>query len=295
MRASAPCSLVALASLAQLLLGCVSVDVRLSSFMTPDRGPRSAALAPGYVVHDLVIQHAGRSIGITHASHPQSHTLIVFCGGDVFHRSIEGGEALEALAHDADVILFDYPGYGESTGTPTPAAILETALAVYDYAAALDAPIPKKRVLYGFSLGGLVAAHVAGSRSVDGLVLEATARNAGSWARSQIPWYAKAVVRPRIEPELASVDALSALQNFRGRVLLLGSHADRTAPAELIVQLHRELLRAGVDAERVLFDGAGHGAFHGRRGSMLCSAILWIGFRRRREMHLGVRNDGTTA
>jgi pimeloyl-ACP methyl ester carboxylesterase len=163
------------------------------------------------------------------------------------------------LARDADVVLFDYPGYGESTGAPTPALILETALAVYDYAAGLEAPARQKRVLYGFSLGGLVASQVAGVRPVDGLVLEATAQNADSWARSQIPWYLKPVVRPRIESDLASVDAVSALQHFSGRVLLLGGRADRKAPAALSVRLQQQLLQAGVHARSVLFDDAGHG------------------------------------
>lgn len=259
MHACVLCRWVVLASGLLLLVGCVSVDVRLDNFMHPDRGPRTAVLAAGYVVEDLVIHHGDRFIGITHAHHPQSRVLIVFCGGDSFHRSVEGGEALEALAHDADVVLFDYPGYGESTGTPTPAVILETAMAVYDYAAGLEATAGKKRVVYGFSLGGLVAAQVVGSRPVDGLVLEATAQNADSWARSQIPWYWKPMVRLRIERDLASVDAVSALQQFRGRVLLLGSHADRQAPAALTLQLHLRLHQAGVRAERVLFEGAAHG------------------------------------
>ncbi len=87
----------------------MTVDVKLSNFMSPDRGPRTAALAPGYAVQDLVLHRGDRAIGITHAHHPQSRALIVFCGGDQFRRSIEGGEALEVLARDADVILFDYP------------------------------------------------------------------------------------------------------------------------------------------------------------------------------------------
>ncbi len=240
--------------------GCVSVDVRLSQFISPDRGPRTAALARGYAVQDLVIHRGDRLIGITHAHHPQSRAVIVFCGGEGFHRSIEGGEALEALARDADVLLFDYPGYGDSTGTPAPAVILETALAVYDYAASLETSAGKRRVLYGFSLGGMVAAQVARNRAADGLILEASAPNAESWARSQIPWYAKPLVTPRIEPELAAVDTLSALRQFRGEVLVLTSKADRQAPAALSSRMHRQLQRAGVNAQLVRFERASHGS-----------------------------------
>jgi pimeloyl-ACP methyl ester carboxylesterase len=242
-----------------LLVSCMSVDVRFSSFMSPDRGPHKAVLPQGYTVRDFAIYHEGRFIGMTHARHERSQVIVIFCGGDSFHRSIEGADALEALALGADVVLFDYPGYGDSTGVLTASDVLDTALAVYDYVGELDGAEGKKLIVYGFSMGGLVAAHIAGSRYVDGVVLEATAQNADSWARSRIPWYMKPLVSARIEPALASVDALTALRHFDGRVLLLGSRADRKAPAALASRLHRQLLQAGVRAERVLFDGVTHG------------------------------------
>lgn len=239
--------------------GCVTVDVRLSDFMSPDRGPRTASLPKGYAVQDLVIQRGDRLIGLTQAHHPDSRFVVVFCGGDVFHRSIEGGEALEGLALGADVILFDYPGYGDSTGSPTPAAILDTALAVFDYASKLATSAGKKRVLYGFSLGGLVAAQVARDRQVDGLVLEATSRNAQSWARSQIPWFARPLVVARVESALAGIDSVQALARFGGHVLVLTGKADRQAPAKLSFQIDRQLREAGVNVRLVEFPNARHG------------------------------------
>jgi pimeloyl-ACP methyl ester carboxylesterase len=252
-------SLAALLGIALTPSGCVTVDVGLANLMAADRAPTTAVLAKGYAVQDLVIHRGDRLIGITHAHHPQSQVIIVFCGGDSFHRSIEGGEALEALARNADVVLFDYPGYGESTGSPTATVILENALAVYDYAVALEASAGKKRVLYGFSLGGMVAAQIAGRRPVDGLVLEATAPSAEAWARSQIPWYAKPLVTPRIEPGLASIDSMVSLRHFGGDVLLLTSPSDRRVPAALSMRMYRELRRLGVHAALVQFADIDHG------------------------------------
>lgn len=252
-----PLLLLLTGSLAQC--GCTTVDVRLADFISPDRGPRTASLPRGYTVHDFVIHRGDRLIGMTHAHHPDSRSFVVFCGGDVFHRSIEGGEALEALALGADVFLFDYPGYGDSTGLPTAALILDTALAVYDYAAGLATSAGKKRVVYGFSLGGLVAAHVARDRHVDGLVLEATSASAAAWARTQIPWLVRPLVTPRIEPGLAAIDAVDALRSFRGKVLVLSSRADTQAPAALSTQIERELREAGVNVRLVQFPRAAHG------------------------------------
>lgn len=253
-------SLAVLLGIALTPCGCVTVDVGLANLMAADRAPGTAVLAKGYAVQDLIIHRGDRLIGITHAHHPQSEAVIVFCGGDSFHSSIEGGEALEALARNADVVLFDYPGYGESTGAPTAAVILENALAVYDYAVALQTSAGKKRVLYGFSLGGMVAAQIAGRRPVDGLVLESTAPSAEAWAKSRIPWYAKPLVTPHIEPGLASIDTIVSLRHFGGDVLLLTSPSDQRVPAALSVRMFRELRGLSVRTDLVQFAGTGHGS-----------------------------------
>ncbi|HEY1282913.1 MAG TPA: alpha/beta fold hydrolase [Steroidobacteraceae bacterium] len=250
---------IALLSGCLVQCACATVDVRLADFMSPDRSPRSATLPRGYAVQDLTIHRGERLIGITHAHHPQSRSVIVFCGGDVFHRSLEGGAALESLALGADVILFDYPGYGDTTGTPTTGSILDTALAVYDYASALETSAGKKRVLYGFSLGGLVAAQVARERPVDGVVLEASAASAEAWARSHIPWIARPLISPQVEPGLAGIDSVRALARFSGRVLVLASPADRQAPAGLSADIERRLHAAGVSVQLVRFPHARHG------------------------------------
>jgi pimeloyl-ACP methyl ester carboxylesterase len=227
--------------------------------MSRDRPPRSAALPRGYAVQDLVIHRGERAIGITHAHHPESRSVVIFCGGDTFHRSIEGGEALESLALDTDVVLFDYPGYGDSSGAPTVTELMETALAVYDYVDTLQTSAGKKRVLYGFSLGGLVAAQVARERAADGLVLEATAANAHSWARSRIPWHLKPLVKAHIDPELMAIDAPSALAKFQGQVLVLGSRGDRRAPESLSREIFKRLVEQGVATTLVVFERASHG------------------------------------
>lgn len=242
--------------------GCMTLDIRLADFMQADRKPRSVPLPHGYSVQDLVIHRGDRTIGLTHAHHPDTRAVIVYCGGDVFHRSIHGGDVLLALTSGtvADVFLFDYPGYGDTSGVPNAAAVLETARAVYDYAASLYTSANKKHVLYGFSLGGMVAAQVARDRAVHGLVLEATSPNVESWARTQTPLWARPLVKPRVEPTLASVDSTRALVAFPGEVLVLAGTADRQAPPVLSEQIHRALVRAGVRSHIEVIEGAGHGS-----------------------------------
>lgn len=240
--------------------GCVNVNVALPNLMSADRSPRTAVLAQGYTVQELIIHRDDRLVGVTYAHHPQSRFVILFCGGNTFHRSIEGGEALETLAHDADVVLFDYPGYGDSSGPATPDLVLGDALAVYDYVMAMESSAGRKRVVYGFSLGGMVAAQLAGQRAVDGLVLEATAPDVEAWVQSQIPWYAKPIVRARIDPSLASINTFAALRSFGGEVLVMSSPTDERAPESLSVGMDREFRRMGLHTTFVQFADAAHGA-----------------------------------
>jgi pimeloyl-ACP methyl ester carboxylesterase len=240
-------------------LGCAHLDVQLANFMTPDRDTRSAKLPAGYTVENRVISRGAQAIGITYAHHRDSRSTILFCGGDTFHRSTEGGEALEALALEADVVLFDYPGYGDTTGAPSTESILDTAAAVYDYVFGLSSAAGKKRLLYGFSLGGMVAAHLAQDRRADGLVLEATPPNVARWARSRIPLPLKPIVRVRLEPQLAGIDSVTALEQFPGKVLLLASRGDQIVPGGLALEIERQLRQAHRDVRLIEFPNRAHG------------------------------------
>lgn len=242
--------------------GCVHVKLGLDQLITADRSTASARLGPQYVVEEQVLATAEGPIGVTYAHRPGNGALILFCGGNVFHRSIEGGAALESLVLDADVVLFDYPGYGDTAGPQTMERIFRTALAVYDYAFSREVMVDRKRVVYGFSLGGFLAPYLARERRVDGLVLEATAPNVPSWVASQVPWFAKPFVRVDISQDLVAIDGVEALRNYTGRVLLLAGGKDREAPAALTKQIEKRLKEAGRAVRYVEFPTAGHGEIH---------------------------------
>lgn len=69
-----------------------------------------------------------------------------------------------------DYMVFDYRGYGKSTGPRSQALMYADALAVYDYVAAQYKP--EEIILYGRSLGTAFASRVAASREARCLVLE---------------------------------------------------------------------------------------------------------------------------
>lgn len=79
--------------------------------------------------------------------------------------------ARELCRHGIGVVLFDYRGYGRSTGTITrESELFEDAQVVYDRLSQTHQPI----WIYGESLGGGVASYLAEKNPCRGLVLQST-------------------------------------------------------------------------------------------------------------------------
>jgi pimeloyl-ACP methyl ester carboxylesterase len=255
-------STCALAVALTMLAGCVHVRLESRALLKPDRGPKTAHLGPGYRLEDGVFDDGEEVIGFTRAHRDGNRLVLLFYGGDSFHRSVGGGEVLEALARDVDVVTFDYPGFGDSSGTPDVQSLLRAGRAVRSHFAQLARSSGQRLVLYGFSLGAMVAAQSTVDGDVDALVLEAGANDVRSWAWSQVPWALRAVVRIDIAPDLDQIDSANALAGFRGPVLVLAGTRDRRVPPRLSRELVRLLKRKGVNAVLLEFEGAGHGEIH---------------------------------
>ena len=72
------------------------------------------------------------------------------------------------------VFAFDYQGYGTSEGKPSENALYEDEFAAYDYLAVNLATPPDRILIYGRSIGGGPAIHVAARRPAAGLILQST-------------------------------------------------------------------------------------------------------------------------
>lgn len=182
--------------------------------------------------------------------------LIVMCGGNSFSRYSAGvGYSLPAIEH-GDVLLFDYPGTGDTKGEAT-LANFEAASDTVRSLAEETAGEARGVVFWGHSLGGFVCAEMASqSPRAAGMIIEASARNLQDIADAWRPWYIF-FGGWRVDEALARYDIVDTLQGFDPPILILAGTRDRVLPRRLSSEIFAGLEAAGRDVEMVSFE-TGH-------------------------------------
>jgi fermentation-respiration switch protein FrsA (DUF1100 family) len=166
-----------------------------------------------------------------------------------------GGNVADRIAHarvladsGLDVLLFDYRGYGRSTGSPGEEGTYRDARAARAALLAQRGVEPGGLVYLGESLGGAVATELATAHPPAALVLQSAFASIRAMARLHYP-----VVPAALVPDLyPSVDRIARV---RAPVLVLHGDRDEIVP----VEHGRALFAAAAEPKRMdVVRGAGH-------------------------------------
>jgi fermentation-respiration switch protein FrsA (DUF1100 family) len=166
-------------------------------------------------------------------------------GGNISHRLV----AARALADaGANVLLFDYRGYGRSTGRPAEAGTYRDARAALLALRAQPGLDAAPVVYLGESLGGAVATELAVAEPPAALVLQSTFTSVREMARLHYPFIPSALVP-------AAYPTLDRIARVRCPVLIL--HGDRD---DIVPLAHGQALfaRAAGSKRLDVVRGAGH-------------------------------------
>ncbi len=97
------------------------------------------------------------------ASNVKRPVVLYFCGnGESASKAIlrfSENELWNSVVRGCDVICFDYPGYGKSTGVPREKSMKAMAVEAYKYASGL--PTTSTTIIMGYSIGTGIAVYTA--------------------------------------------------------------------------------------------------------------------------------------
>jgi uncharacterized protein len=182
---------------------------------------------------------------------------LLFCHGNAGNI---GDRVLEAqLLYDAgfDVLLFDYRGYGHSSGRPGEEGTYLDARAALAALLSQRGVDPARAFCLGESLGGAVALKLAIESPPRGLILQSTFTSVRAIARYHYPFI----------PTWAIPDAYPSLRLIpRLRAPLLVLHGDRD---EIVPVAHGQALfdAAAAPKRMRVFAGVGHNDLAARAGT----------------------------
>ena len=168
-------------------------------------------------------------------------------GGNLTHRGRLAADLRKSLG--AGVLLFDYPGYGKSTGKPSEQGCYAAGEAAYNWITTEKKIAPGRVILLGESLGGGTAVELATKREHRALVLIYTFTSLPAAAKWHFPFLpTHALMRTRF-------DNLSKIGRCPRPVFLLHGTADRVVPFE-----HSERLYAAANEPKhfLRLEGFGH-------------------------------------
>ena len=122
------------------------------------------------------------------------------------------------------VLIFDYRGYGRSTGQPSEAGLYRDAQTAWEYLTRQRGLPPGRIILFGESLGGAVAAWLAVREHPGALVLSSVFTSVPEMAADLYPWLpARWLARSRY-------DTRAALAEITCPVLIAHSPEDEIIP-----------------------------------------------------------------
>lgn len=168
-----------------------------------------------------------------HAWYCRAETAVasgVFCHGNTGNLTTSADTIPHLLAAGLNVLFFDYRGFGKSSGWPSVRGVISDGIAAARFH---DTIRPKHlpSVLYGFSLGGGVAAQVIRRHPFDGLILQSTFTSLPRLTR---------VMFPRLPMHLLAgdlFDTYSVVERLQVPLLVLHGTEDEAIPCSMAHEL----------------------------------------------------------
>ncbi len=186
--------------------------------------------------YEDVVLDAGGGVSLHgwYLPRPGARNVVLFFhgnAGNISHR----GDSIR-IFHDLgfDVFIVDYRGYGRSTGDPSEEGLYQDARTAWQYLTGQRGFDANQVVVFGRSLGGVVAASLAAEVTPGAVILESTFTSASDMARVAFPLVSRVTVLRYRFPAREFVAQSGA------PLLVLHSREDQIVPFELGERLYHE-------------------------------------------------------
>ncbi|MBT7411109.1 MAG: prolyl oligopeptidase family serine peptidase [Methylococcales bacterium] len=178
---------------------------------------------------------------------PTKRTILFF-HGNAGNASQRLNDAISLMSLNANVFLMEYRGFGLSDGVATEDGIYKDAGAALNFLIKDKKTPIEKIILYGRSLGSVVAIELAQNRAFSGVILISPLSSGIDMAKVKgLYWLRSFVDNP--------LDSIGRIKNMQSPLLIIHGTKDEVIPIEQGFRLMRE---ASVLKEMLILKNASH-------------------------------------
>lgn len=241
---------LALAIAAVTYLGVIAAYMLFeNSLVFHPASPAAWYTKPAGVLDVQFASDAGDTIHAWWFPGQPGRSAVLYSHGNAGNLSYRGVACQEWVRETGcSVLIYDYPGYGRSTGRPSEAGCYSAGRAALAWLLHEQRLSPERVILFGKSLGGGVAVELARGQPYRALVLARSFTSLPDIGAELFPWLP---VRWMVRSQF---DNLAKLRECRGPVFIHHGRSDT-----LIPPIHSErLFAAALEPKELVFDDGGH-------------------------------------
>lgn len=166
----------------------------------------------------------GKRIHAWFVPHDKPRATLIYCHGNAGNISRRLGALQRWHNLGVSVLIFDYPGFGQSEGSPTERGTYASARAAWNYLTEVKQIPAHDIVLYGRSLGGGVVAQLASEVDAKGLIIESSFTSVPDVA-DDIYWWI-----PLQQLMTVRYETKDKIDSVEYPILIIHSPADKVVP-----------------------------------------------------------------
>lgn len=205
----------------------------------------------------FIMTEDGETINSWFLERENAEATVIYFGGNGY-LMVKSSPLIEAYSDiPVNLVLFDYRGYGRSSGSPSVQGVQKDALAVFKATADHfgnndDHPI----YLHGQSMGTFLTAFVANRENIAGYILENPITEVHRWTRKMVPWILRPFIRFDIDREIRSQNNIEQVASLDYPLLIFGGTYDKITPLWMAEALYEA--SASTDKELIKIAGGTH-------------------------------------
>lgn len=240
------------------LAGCRTVDITEEDIFDAHRTitPATFDISPYRFEGVRIDTPDGETLDSWFLSREDAVATVIYFGGNG-SLMVKSRPLIQAYSTvPVNLLLFDYRGYGLSTGEPSVKGIYEDARAVFQFATNEAAATSDKIYVHGHSMGSFLSAMIADDYRVDGYILESPVTNVDQWTKKMIPWALRLFIRFNIDEDVRDQNNLDRVAIIEAPLLILSGTADDVTPVQMADELYEKSVSSSKNLVKI--NGGGH-------------------------------------